>query len=149
MLSRIQFNFVPGAGVWEWGTQYNGLYGEWRGFALEGLLLLQASGVRKSSGFHQLKYMKGQGNLSMRSVTRPKRTNRSILWLWLEWRKWFQFTYICSYLKDGAFTAVKGVQRFKLACERGRLIIKKICFSPKVPIQPCRAKSDSAPSGAI
>lgn len=52
MLSRIQFNFVPGAGVWEWGTQYNGLYGEWRGFALEGLLLLQASGVRKSSGFH-------------------------------------------------------------------------------------------------
>ena len=30
------------------------------------------------------------------------------------------------------------------------LKIKKICFSPKVPIQPrCRPKSDSAPSGAI
>lgn len=51
MLSRIQFNFVPGVGVGGGGTQYDGLYGEWRGFALEGLLL-QASGVRKSSGFH-------------------------------------------------------------------------------------------------
>lgn len=51
MLSRIQFNFAPGAGVGGGGTQYNGLYGEWRGSALEGLLL-QASGVRKSSGFH-------------------------------------------------------------------------------------------------
>ena len=29
------------------------------------------------------------------------------------------------------------------------LKIKKFCFSPKVPIQPCRPKSDSAPSGAI
>ena len=27
--------------------------------------------------------------------------------------------------KDGAFTAVKGVQRLKLACERGTLKIKK------------------------
>lgn len=44
MLSRIQFNFVPGAGGWGGGTQYNGLYGEWGGSALEGLLL-QASGV--------------------------------------------------------------------------------------------------------
>ena len=51
--------------------------------------------------------------------------------------------------KDGAFTAVKGVQRLKLACERGTLKIKKICFSPKVPIQPCRPKSDSAPSGVV
>ena len=51
MLSRIQFNFVPGVGAGGGGTQYDGLYGEWRGFALEGLLL-QASGVRKSSGFH-------------------------------------------------------------------------------------------------
>ena len=47
MLSRIQFNFVPGVGGG--GTQYNGLYGEWRGFALEGLL---PQGVRKSRGFH-------------------------------------------------------------------------------------------------
>ena len=85
----------------------------------------------------------------MRSVTRPKRTNRSILWLKLEWTKWFWFTYIYSYLKDRAFTAVKEVQRFKLACERGTLKNKKICFSPKVPIQPSRAKSDSVPSGAI
>jgi len=51
--------------------------------------------------------------------------------------------------KDGASTAVKGVQRCKLACERSTLKNKKICFSPKVPIQPCRSKSDSAPSGAI
>ena len=29
------------------------------------------------------------------------------------------------------------------------LKIKKICFSPKVPIQPYRPKSDSAPSGVI
>ena len=29
------------------------------------------------------------------------------------------------------------------------LKIKKICFSPKVPIQPCGLKSDSAPPGAI
>ena len=29
------------------------------------------------------------------------------------------------------------------------LKIKKICFSPEVPIQPCRPKSDSAPPGAI
>ena len=27
--------------------------------------------------------------------------------------------------------------------------LKKICFSPKVPIQPCRPKSYSAPPGAI
>ena len=47
MLSRIQFNFVPGVGGGD--TQYNGLYGEWRGSALEGLL---PQGVRKSRGFH-------------------------------------------------------------------------------------------------
>ena len=29
------------------------------------------------------------------------------------------------------------------------LRIKKICFSPNVPIQPCRPKSDSASCGAI
>ena len=29
------------------------------------------------------------------------------------------------------------------------LKIKKICFSPKVPIQPSKPKSDSAPRGAI
>ena len=48
MLSRIQFNFVPGVGGGG-GTQYNGRYGEWRGSALEGLL---PQGVRKSRGFH-------------------------------------------------------------------------------------------------
>ena len=47
---------------------------------------------------------------------------------------------IYSYLKDGSFSAVTGVQRSKLARERGTLKIEKICFSPKVPIQPCRAK---------
>ena len=33
--------------------------------------------------------------------------------------------------------------------EENTMQIKKICFSPKVSIQPCRPKSDSAPSGAI
>ena len=33
--------------------------------------------------------------------------------------------------------------------EENTMQIKKICFSPKVPIQPCKPKSDSAPSGAI
>ena len=32
---------------------------------------------------------------------------------------------------------------------RTTLKIKKICFSPKVSIQPCRPKSDSALPGAI
>ena len=33
--------------------------------------------------------------------------------------------------------------------EENTMQIKKICFSPKVPIQPYKPKSDSAPSGAI
>ena len=33
--------------------------------------------------------------------------------------------------------------------EENTMQIKKTCFSPKVPIQPCKPKSDSAPSGAI
>ena len=34
-------------------------------------------------------------------------------------------------------------------CNYCTLKNKKICFSPKVPIQPCRPKSDSASRGAI
>ena len=36
-----------------------------------------------------------------------------------------------------------------LNLSKDTLKIKKICFSPKVSIQPCRPKSDSALPGAI
>ena len=34
-------------------------------------------------------------------------------------------------------------------CNYCTLKNKKVCFSPKVPIQPCRPKSDSASRGTI
>ena len=40
-------------------------------------------------------------------------------------------------------------ERSNLMCNYCTLKIKKICFSPKVPIQPCRPKSHSASRAAI
>ena len=51
-------------------------------------------------------------------------------------------------------TAYTDCHRFLSCCDActvtdTTLKIKKICFSPKVSIQPCRPKSDSALPGAI
>ena len=60
-----------------------------------------------------MKYMKGYGNQSFRSVKRPKRANRCVLITAVkETRKCSGFA-IDSYLKDCAFTAVKRDARVK------------------------------------
>ena len=43
-------------------------------------------------GFHELKYMKGLGNLKFRSVKVPKKANRRILWRWAKMGKLADFT---------------------------------------------------------
>ena len=62
------------------GTPYNGLYGE-APPEMGTFLRLQVRDM-KGQGFHLLKYMKGQGDRSFRSVkSGSRRANRCILWL--------------------------------------------------------------------
>ena len=83
--------------------------------------------------------MKGYGNLSFRSVKRPKRANRCILITAVkETRKCFVFV-IDSYLKDCAFTADKRDARVKFltGCMKGmpsfnRMYAKGVPFLSKM-----------------
>ena len=43
--------------------------------------------VFKGQGFYWLKYIRGLGKLSLRSVKGPKRANKSIMAVWLRKRK--------------------------------------------------------------
>ena len=57
---------------------YNGLYEE---VTPERVNFVMFPGFMTGNGFHQLMCTKGWQNLSFRSVKRPKRATRCILWL--------------------------------------------------------------------